>query len=431
MVQPDLTPKKSIINNNNNNNNNKNVVNKTKFKPNTDKAVRRITPNLVSPNVSNNKLSTTTSNTTKTTTVNNDTDNRLKISKEIMDQKEALPVFTAKDALLKNFRVHDTVIIISETGTGKTTQFEGKCYRLYTQDTFEKFDESSIPEMKRSNIANVILQLKTIGIQDILGFDFLERPPLVTVKKSLELLYCLDALKDDGTLSELGKKMALFPLDPMYSKALIKSAEFDCLEEVLIIISMLSVESIFFTPKDKKKEVEDVKKIFFSPEGDHITFLNVFREYQKVNGNNQWCFDHFINTKSMAKVVNVFEQLVKYCISLKMKIVSCDQDLDRVKKSFIGGFFMNVAVLQPDKKYKTMVDNKEIQIHPTSFLFGQIPQHILYNELTITTKAFARNVMPIEASWLPEICPKYYGTKQVISNDPNSTSIEETTNAFK
>ncbi|KAM9961402.1 hypothetical protein ACTFIR_004247 [Dictyostelium discoideum] len=292
-------------------------------------------------------------------------------------------------------------------------EFEGKCYRLYTQETFEKLDTSSIPEIKRSNIANVILQLKTIGINDILSFDFLESPPVASVIKSLELLFCLDAISDNGSLTELGKKMALFPLDPMYSKTLIKSIEFECSEEVLIIISILSVESIFFTPKEKKKEVEDVKKIFFSPDGDHITFLNVFREFQKSKPQQQqqWCFDHFINLKSMIKVLNVFEQLVKYCISLKLPIVSCGSDFDRIKKSFIGGFFLNTAILQPDKKYKTMVDNKEIQIHPTSFLFDQKPQHILYNELTITTKAFARNIIPIEGSWLAEICPKYYGTR--------------------
>ncbi|KAK5575611.1 hypothetical protein RB653_006744 [Dictyostelium firmibasis] len=310
-------------------------------------------------------------------------------------------------------------------------EFEGKCYRLYTQNTFEKLDSSSIPEIKRSNIANVILQLKTIGINDILGFDFLESPPVASVMKSLELLYCLEAISEDGSLTELGKKMALFPLDPMYSKTLIKSIEFECSEEVLIIISILSVESIFFTPKEKKKEVEDVKKIFFSPEGDHITFLNVFREFQKSKSQQQqWCFDHFINLKSMVKVVNVFEQLIKYCFSLKLPIVSCGSDFDRVKKSFIGGFFLNTAILQPDKKYKTMVDNKEIQIHPTSFLFEQKPQHILYNELTITTKAFARNIIPIEGSWLAEICPKYYGTRpqQQQKSTPNQTSIDSFTN---
>ncbi|KAF2075347.1 hypothetical protein CYY_003323 [Polysphondylium violaceum] len=326
------------------------------------------------------------------------------------------------------------VIPISKASARQRTgragrEFEGKCYRLYTQSTFENMDDSSIPEIKRSNVANVILQLKTIGVHDILGFDFLERPPLPTIKKSLEQLYCLEALTDQGNLSELGKKMAMFPLDPMYSKTLLKSVEFNCLEEVLIIISMLSVESIFFIPKDKKQEVESIKKIFFSPEGDHITFLNVFREYQRVKGSLEWCFNHFINIKSMTKVINVFEQLVKYCISIKLKIESCENDFEKVRKSFISGFFMNVAALQPDKKYKTMVDSKEIHIHPTSFLFDIKPQYILYNELTITTKAFARNVLPIEPSWLPEICPKYYGSRP-IPQDQNSDSSLNTLNQF-
>eukprot|EP01132_Coremiostelium_polycephalum_P010062 gene10062-12334_t len=302
-----------------------------------------------------------------------------------------------------------TVIPISQASAKQRSgragrEFEGKCYRLYTCETFKNMENSSIPEIKRSNIANVILQLKTIGIHDILAFDFLERPPIPTVKKSLELLYCLDALDDSGNLTPLGKKMALFPLDPMYSKTLIKSMEFECVEEILIIISMLSVESIFFAPRDKQNEVDAVKKIFFSPEGDHITLLN-----------------------------NVFEQLVKYCTSIKMKIQSCMNDFERVRKCFITGFYMNVAVLQPDKKYKTMSDNKEIFIHPTSFLFEVKPQYILYNELTITSKPFARNVLPIEPSWLPEICPKFYGSKKNSTDQSEATitdSIEKTTKAF-
>ncbi|GAM25782.1 hypothetical protein SAMD00019534_089570 [Acytostelium subglobosum LB1] len=314
-----------------------------------------------------------------------------------------------------------TVIPISKASAQQRTgragrEFPGQCYRLYTEETYGKLDESSIPEIKRSNIANVILQLKTIGVDDILGFDFLERPPLSAIQKSLEQLYCLDALDHSGALTTLGRKMSQFPLEPIYSKTLIKSEEFECVEEVLIVISMLSVESIFYTPRDKKSEVEAIKKIFFSAEGDHLTLLNVFREFQRVNGNQQWCYDHFINIKSMDKVVNVFNQLLEYCQNSNMKIESCGNELERVRRCFITGFFLNVAALQPDKKYRTMVDNREIHIHPTSFMFDIKPDYILYNELTVTSKAFVRNVIPIEPSWLPELCPKYYGSR------PSSTS---------
>eukprot|EP01133_Synstelium_polycarpum_P002923 gene2923-3362_t len=310
-----------------------------------------------------------------------------------------------------------TVIPISKASAKQRTgragrEFAGKCYRLYTEKMYSSLDHSSIPEIKRSNISNVILQLMTIGVKDVLSFDFLEKPPLATVQKSLEQLYTLGALTIDSELTSLGKQMAQFPLEPMFSKTLIKSAEFECMEEVLIIIAMLSVESIFFVPKDKKKEVDSIKKIFFSPEGDHITLLNVFREYQKVNGSQQWCYDHFINTKSMIKVVNVFEQLYEYAASFKMNITSCQSDTERVRRAFVTGFFMHVAVLQPDRKYRTMADNKELHIHPSSFMYDIQPAYIIYNELTITTKPFARNIFPIESSWLPELVPRYFGVKK-------------------
>ncbi|EGG20936.1 vacuolar protein sorting-associated protein 13 family protein [Cavenderia fasciculata] len=321
-------------------------------------------------------------------------------------------------------------------------EFAGKCYRLYTEDLYEQLDMSSIAEIRRSSIAMLILQLKTIGIDDVLSFDFLERPPLETVQQSLELLYCLDALDSDGNLSPLGKKMSSFPLEPMYSKTLIMSEKFECMEEVLIIISMLSVESIFFSPKEKQKELEIVKRLFFSPEGDHLTLLNVFREYQKVNGNQQWCYDHFINAKSMVKVVSVFEQLLEYCTNSRMKISSCGEETERIRRCFITGFFLNIASLQPDGKYKTMADHREIFVHPTSFMFGMTPSHILYNELSITSKPFIRNITVIEPTWLPELVPKYYANKEnqeenevvkeeINNNNTNNDDIKLTVNKNK
>ncbi|KAJ6823114.1 pre-mRNA-splicing factor ATP-dependent RNA helicase DEAH10 [Iris pallida] len=147
----------------------------------------------------------------------------------------------------------------------------GKCFRLYPESEFGKLIDSTVPEIKRCNLSNVVLQLKTLGIDDIIGFDFMEKPSRMAIVKSLEQLSLLGALTDDYKLSDpVGLQMARLPLDPLYSKALIMASDFKCLEEMLIIVAMLSVESIFYFPREKLEEARASRKSFLSSEGDPI-----------------------------------------------------------------------------------------------------------------------------------------------------------------
>ncbi|KAG1334416.1 putative pre-mRNA-splicing factor ATP-dependent RNA helicase DEAH10-like [Cocos nucifera] len=131
----------------------------------------------------------------------------------------------------------------------------GKCFRLYLESEFGKLVDSTVPEIKRCNLSNVVLQLKALGVDDIIGFDFMEKPSRMAIVKSLEQLLLLGALTDDYKLSDpIGRQMARLPLDPMYSKALILAGEFKCMEEMLMVVAMLSVESIFYFPREKMEE---------------------------------------------------------------------------------------------------------------------------------------------------------------------------------
>uniref|UniRef100_A0A251THL1 RNA helicase n=1 Tax=Helianthus annuus TaxID=4232 RepID=A0A251THL1_HELAN len=174
----------------------------------------------------------------------------------------------------------------------------GKCYRLYPESRFEGLDDSTVPEIKRCNLSNVILQLSALGVDDIIGFDFLEKPDRMAVIRSLELLYLLGALTDEKKLSDpIGTQMARLPLEPNDSKALILASQFDCLEEMLIVS-------------------RTVIKSFSSPEGDHLTLVNVyhasieFLEKNKTeNGNEKaeknlrkWCKDNYINNLKFGKM---------------------------------------------------------------------------------------------------------------------------------
>lgn len=161
----------------------------------------------------------------------------------------------------------------------------GKCYRLYTESAFRnEMLPTTVPEIQRANLGNVVLMLKAMGINDILHFDFMDPPPVQTLIVAMEQLYALGALDDEGLLTPLGRKMAEFPLDPKLSKMLLASVDLGCSEEILTVVAMLCAESIFFRPKEKQMEADQKKAKFHQPEGDHLTLLAVYEAWK----NNKW-----------------------------------------------------------------------------------------------------------------------------------------------
>jgi pre-mRNA-splicing factor ATP-dependent RNA helicase DHX16 len=137
--------------------------------------------------------------------------------------------------------------------------------------------------------------LKSLGINDLIHFDFMDPPPAETLIRALEQLYALGALNDEGDLTKLGRRMAEFPLDPMLSKAVIQSETYKCVDQSLTICSMLSVgNSIFYRPKEKAIHADNARKNFFRPGGDQMTLLNVFEQWKETNYSINWCFENFI-----------------------------------------------------------------------------------------------------------------------------------------
>lgn len=160
----------------------------------------------------------------------------------------------------------------------------GKCFRLYTNKAFSsELQEQTYPEILRSNLGAVVLQLKKLGIEDLVHFDFMDPPAPETLMRALELLNYLGALDDDGNLTDLGSMMSEFPLDPQLSKTLVASHKYKCSQEMLTIIAMLSVQQCFMRPKDKQKEADEAKARFSHEDGDHLTLLNVYHAYKNNN----------------------------------------------------------------------------------------------------------------------------------------------------
>ena len=137
-----------------------------------------------------------------------------------------------------------------------------------------------MPEIQRTNLGNVVLQLKAMGTHDLLGFDFMDPPPLATMVGAMQSLFSLGALDDEGLLTRLGRKMAEFPLEPNLSKMLIISVDLGCADEILTVVAMLSVENPFYRPKEKQAQADMKKAKFFQPEGDHLMLLAIYEAWK-------------------------------------------------------------------------------------------------------------------------------------------------------
>lgn len=294
----------------------------------------------------------------------------------------------------------------------------GACYRLFTEQGFASLPDTSIPEIRRVNLAGAVLQLKACGVDDIEKFEFMDPPGRPALLRALEGLFALGALGDGGKLTDLGKKMAAFPLDPPYAKVVIESVRFGCTKEALAIVAMLSVENIFHAPSDKREEVSEAMKKFASWEGDHLTLLNVAEGFEAEQADRGgWCRAHWINHRAMRQAIQVRDQLVQLCNEAGVDPnVSCGNEREKVLKAVLSGFVQNVAFLLPDGSYRTVVNNQTVSIHPSSQLHGKKAPCIAYNELLYTNRQYMRTVSRIESAWLVEVAPDYYGRRSMDSS---------------
>jgi len=270
--------------------------------------------------------------------------------------------------------------------------------------------ETAVPEIQRTNLAATVLQLKAMGVNDLIAFDFMDAPPTETMVLAMESLYNLGALDDEGLLTRLGRRMAEFPLEPQQAKMLIQSTHLGCSDEILTIVAMLSVQSIFYRPKEKQAIADTKKAKFHQPEGDHVTLLNVYNSWKNNKFSNPWCYENFIQARNLRRAADVRKQLLGIMDRHKLDIVSCGRTFKRVQQAVVSGFFRNAAKKDPQEGYKTQVDQQVAYVHPNSSLFNRQPEWIIYHEITLTTREYMREITAIEPKWLVEFAPRFFKT---------------------
>ncbi|ESL06704.1 hypothetical protein TRSC58_05619 [Trypanosoma rangeli SC58] len=288
----------------------------------------------------------------------------------------------------------------------------GKCFRMYTEPQFQMdMEPATAPDIQRSNLFNVVLQLKAMGINDLFALDLMDPPPQETLVSALQKLRYLEALDDDGLLTPLGGRMAQLPIDPSQSKTLLTAIDMGCCEPVLTIVSMLAVQKrgVFYRPRDQHEAADAAKRQFHQPEGDQITLLAVYDAWVANGLNEEWCKRNFLKHRILVEARDTREQLSDMLRKRHASIPHHNDDaLTEVRRAITAGHFFNAAKRITDVAYATLAERREVYVHPSSCLRDAPPKYVLYNELQLTNREYMRELLVIEPQWLVELAPAFY-----------------------
>ncbi|KAG0099337.1 DEAH-box RNA helicase prp16 [Podila epicladia] len=291
----------------------------------------------------------------------------------------------------------------------------GTSWRLYTEQAFvyEMFI-NPIPEIQRTNLATVVLQLKSLNVKNLLEFDFMDPPPQDNLLNSMYQLWIQGALDNTGELTPMGQKMAVFPTEPSLAKMLIVAEKMGCTAEIVTIVSMLSVPTVFYRPKERLEESDAAREKFFVPESDHLTLLNVYTQWRSNGYRDDWCLKHFVQPKAMRKAREVRSQLMDMMKSEKMPYISCNTDWDIIRKCICSAYFHQAGRIKALGEYVNCRTGMPCHLHPTSALYGlgYNPDYIVYHELVMTSKEYMQCVTSVDPHWLAELGPMFYSVKE-------------------
>lgn len=297
----------------------------------------------------------------------------------------------------------------------------GKCFRLYTEQAHTALPESNAPELQRSNLAPVVLQLKALGIDNVVRFDFLSPPSPELMSKALELLYALGALDEYAKLTRpLGFRMAELAVEPMMAKTLLSAPSFDCLDEMLTIAAMTSLGgSVWFHHEGEQKKMESSRRKFAAEEGDHLTLLNVYTAFvTRGKKEAHFCHEHHINYKALTRAVSIRAQLKRFLERFNISVAVSTQPqpnpdtpwkAEQIRRCLTAGYFAHAARMQPDGTFRNVEGGTVLHAHPSSLMFNRKADWVVFHEVMETgDKTFIRDITKVDKEWLTEHAPEYY-----------------------
>jgi ATP-dependent RNA helicase HrpA len=286
---------------------------------------------------------------------------------------------------------------------GRTS--EGICIRLFSEEDFSSRSEFTQPEILRTNLASVILQMKTLNIGDIENFPFINPPDKKLINDGMRVLREINALDNQDNLTSIGRNIARFPLDPRHARLLIAANDYNCLNEILIIVSALSIQSPRERPIDKQEKSDKAHEQFNDENSDFLWFVNLWHFYQRQqkklsqNKLRKLCQQNFLSYMRMREWSDIHRQLRHVCTEMKFAINTNPASYQNIHCAILTGMPSHVAFLSDKHEYTGARDIK-LNIFPGSGQFDQKPKWMVAADLVETTRLYARNAAKVESNWL-------------------------------
>ncbi len=317
-----------------------------------------------------------------------------------------------------NVRAKTTSLPVSRISKASCDQRKGRCgrvapglcIRLYSEEDFNDRPEFTLPELKRSNLAEVILQMISLNLGDPDKFPFLDPPFKNSIREGYRMLRELGALDDKMRLTRRGQIMADLPIDPCIARIIIEAKENNCLREIKIISAALAIQDPRMRPADHEKEADTAHKEFGHPHSDFMVLLNIWNQFHNIESSTKswsklkkYCKTHFLSFQRMREWFDLHTQLSRI-IDKRDGFAEnlSDASYEQIHRSFLAGFLRNLARKKQGKLYQG-THNKELMIFPGSHQFTNGGQWLVAASFIETTRLYALTVATIESDWIESV----------------------------
>ncbi len=290
---------------------------------------------------------------------------------------------------------------------------DGICIFLYDKETFENSAQYTDPEIRRSSLAGVILQMDLLGLPPIEQFALIDPPQPALVREGYKALQDIGAIDEARKLTKLGRDISAFPTDPHLARMIVQAHNEGALPDVLILVSFLSIQDVRERPTEKAEAADLAHKKWVDPQSDFITILNLWNFIEEERGHGgshgklrKLCKQNFINYRRVIEWTNLWKDLRNTVRDLGWKYNSEKQigHYDLIHRSLLAGLPANIGLKGEDREF-TAARNRKFFIFPGSGLFKKPPEWVLTFSLVETTKLYARIVGEVKPEWLEDVAP--------------------------
>lgn len=287
---------------------------------------------------------------------------------------------------------------------------EGVCIRLYSEEDFLSRPEFTDPEVLRTNLASVILQMKALKLGMPQNFPFIDPPPTKMINDGLRLLEEIGALDQAQKLTNIGQQLAQLPIDPRIGRMVIASGELHCLREILIIASALSIQDPRERPLNDQQAADSAHARFQDERSDFLSYLKLWEDYHhqrahlSQNKLRIYCREHFLSYLRLREWHDIHQQIKLLITNIGFRPNQVAAEYDAIHRALLTGLLGNIA-FKSEKDYYLGTRNIKLQIFPGSALFKKSPKWIMAAELVETTRLYARCVAKIEPEWIEPLAP--------------------------